>query len=621
MKNRRFCYAGVLNVGKALMRIFLFSLFMAFTPLVDITATSEQLPSADVQPVEVTENDFSAEDRKALQQGKYFLSERQFDKYRNLREEWQLKTEFSSEWFFLDAEEFLLLGQRENAISLLSSHTFTGNAETERLVRLAALHILEAPSEAWNYLEIASTKDSNNADLHTFKAALLDSHNKQEKAAKEYILAVQKNENNPYLKEQLADFYLRNCQYPQATEALKSGLNSPSLSTIWIKALFWSRMTSPITFAGFQRVPTDQLTPFLVYLNTLPKEGYWDSKAFAKLSDKDLYLATQQETFWLRLFALLKNQDEAGAEALLNNNSFRSTSWAPQLEDSLKTVLAYRRAINHDLDGTEQSNLESSKEQFLEILVALSGRTQEKGYQEELHASLPNDLHELLLNKDVFSIACLAQGWKEAALQFQTNSEIPANYPSWIAFEFTNAYLDNRSKEEALAFATKQPSSPRLSLLIAEMYIDSGRTEEAYQVLLPLYQATNDLGGKASLLIAPLFLSKNEFKLARDALINQPSLANSVPAREVLARVFFEQGDPEVAYRLYLSIQEYSPEAKSFLARKAFAEADWIRAYHLTEELIEIYPDNITLRDNLKSIPMRTHVEVWDKTTTKKSEE
>ena len=118
---------------------------------------------------------------------------------------------------------------------------------------------------------------------------------------------------------------------------------------------------------------------------------------------------------------------------------------------------------------------------------------------------------------------------------------------------------------------------------------------------------------KAKFLIAPIFLTQNNCRAVKESILNQPALANNISARELLARAFYQEGNAETACRLYTSLQEHSPEAKSFLAQKAFAEKDWIRAYRLTSELIEIYPDSETLKENLKSIPMRMHIEVWNK--------
>ena len=545
---------------------------------------------------------------KALESANHLLSVGRYSEYRSLREEWQMKASFISEWFFLDVQEYLLSGNRQGAIDLLSAHSFTGKAETDRLVQLAALHVVESPSNAWEYLAEASTKDPRNADLHTFKANLLDSNDKHENAEKEFSHAIQKDPNNPYLKEQLADFYIRNGRFLEATKVLERGLNNPSLSSLWIKALFWSRMATPIAISKSSRPPEDKLAPFVGYLNGLPPQMYWDAKAFGVLTDKETYLKTQQETFWLQLVAALRIDDISSVENLLNNNSFYKDSLAPQLEKSLKTVIAYRKGTHPVSDSLMQLSVDSTKESFIVTLAALSDVPPER-----LPALIPVELHEILKSNEAFSIPFLAHGWYEAALQLHSSSSIPETSPSWIALELTKALVENRGGEVAMTFASKQKSSPELTLLMAETYLALDNSKEAFNCLSCIYKKTDDIGEEATLLIAPIFLAQNNCSAVKESILNQPALANNISARELLARAFYQEGDAETACRLYTSLQEHSPEAKSFLAQKAFAEKDWIRAYRLTSELIEIYPDSETLKENLKSIPMRMHIEVWNK--------
>ena len=89
---------------------------------------------------------------------------------------------------------------------------------------------------------------------------------------------------------------------------------------------------------------------------------------------------------------------------------------------------------------------------------------------------------------------------------------------------------------------------------------------------------------------------------AKKAILAQPSLVENPTARELLARIAIQEGDFKKAESLYQGIEDSSSEAKSFLARQAFANKNWSRARKLTESLVEQYPDNEILLNNLKKI-------------------
>jgi hypothetical protein len=81
-----------------------------------------------------------------------------------------------------------------------------------------------------------------------------------------------------------------------------------------------------------------------------------------------------------------------------------------------------------------------------------------------------------------------------------------------------------------------------------------------------------------------------------------PQLAKDTAGQEALARIALLEGDEPTADKIYLGIEKTSTEAKSYLARKAFAEKNWERAQELTEDLLKIYPANQVLKDNLQKI-------------------
>lgn len=520
--------------------------------------------------------------------------------YQDIRQQWDGSEKEPEEWIFMDAEQKLLGGQRQAAINILTSRTLTGKNETERLVRLAALNIVENPQKAWGYLVEASAKDPHNADLQLFKASLLESTDNNEMAVKEYITAVQKDPHNPFLREQLADFYIRTAQYSQALQILQEALASPSLDSIWLKAYFWNTVVKPIDMKwDTKNIPQGDLTPLISYLTSLPPGVFWDDIAFNKVPHKEKYLATRQETFWLRLIAALKNNNSTLVLDILNNTPFKNSLWAPQLANTIKTILHYRQntslITNPPLIVTSQ---ESSKvEFFLDLMSKLAYAS-----PTQLATLIPQQLNSLIVSPEAFAAVFLAQGWNEAGLQLHTLPALPSSYPSWVGYRLAKALHENRTDNTALTFATTQPATPELALYTAKLALTMGRTQEAFNSLTTIYKDENETGSQAALMIAPIFLEQGKVKEAKEAIMMHTDLANNIKAREILARSYIQDKEPETANRLYLSIEKYSSEAKSYLVRRAFTEKNWSRARQLTEELLKTHPDNNILKDNLKKI-------------------
>ncbi|HEV8052736.1 MAG TPA: hypothetical protein VGP47_09585 [Parachlamydiaceae bacterium] len=524
-------------------------------------------------------------------------------KYNILRSQWRGREKEETRWIFLDAQAKILEGNNNEAAQLLEANHFRGKDETDRLVRLAALYIIDDPQRAWKYLSEATQNDPKNPDLRTFKASLGESLKHDQIANADYIVAVQYDPENPYRREQLADYYLRSRQYPQALEILEDTMSAPSLDSIWLKTIFWSHMAVPHTETWNQQdIPQGTLRDLVSYVLALPAGITWDQRAFAMIPDHELYLNTRQETFWLQLFSALKSGEEENALKLIDNNIFHYVSWAPDLENGLKTLLNYRllqkanpgKGLSSIIaNGSEVEN----PQQLLQLLSSLSDAP-----AEQLSSAIPYHLQDFLLGKEAFTMPFYAIGWTEAALQLHSMEKLPDTVPGWVAEATTKAINQNRDSKAALAFAMNQKSTPALSLLIAEIALASDEKQIAFNALKSIY-TTNDVSGqKAALMLGQFLVEHNNLPDAKKALLTHPSLSNETPAKEILARIAMQEGDLNKAYMLYLDIEKNSSEAKSFLAKKAFAEKDWPRARQLTEALLKEHPENPTLTDNLHRI-------------------
>ncbi len=534
-------------------------------------------------------------EKGALLVAENYIVSGQAQKYEGLRQKWRGSDHLKSAWFILDADALLLQGKRKEALAFLQGQTFEGKNDTGRLLRLALLNASEQPKVAWDYLTEAYRKDPKNPDIYSYRGKLLEAVGKNSYALDEYITATDTDPKNVYLKDQLADFLLRNGQANQALDIWKENLRNPSLDIIWVKALFWGHVVTPIKFDWkSSSVPQGKLTAYVNYLLSLKPGQYWDAAAFVKIADNGRLLHHEQSAFWLQLIQALKNEDENEAARLLQNNSFSSVSWNPQLETALKRILAFKRTGSFTLpeDASSEGKELSNTHHFFRQL--------------ETHAHsnmpLPPDLRNLLSSPMAYTAAFLAANWYEASLQLNDIKIIPPSYPDWLANALTHALKVNRGVPEALDYATAQKQTPSLGLQIAELFVSAGSPDMALDILSTLAKRNDSIGSRSSLLLSFILIEKGKLGEAKAAILDQPRLANDILGQETLARIALLENNIPQAEQIYIAIEARSAEAKSYLARKAFANGNWKRARELTEKLLEQFPQNALLRDNMKKI-------------------
>lgn len=547
-----------------------------------------------------------------------FLATQQTERYRTIREDWKNHEREPEQWFFMDAEALTIDQHFQEASELLSSRSLKGDAETERLIRLALLFIVEDPKLSWKYLSEASFKDPENSSLNTYKAHLLEAVSKYDMALSEYIYAVQKDPENPLLREHLADFYFRTHQYDAAIQVLQDSLASPSTDTIWLKALFLSRVIAPIKYDwNSQQVPAGELTALINNIKDLPPGIFWNKATFERLPQTESILSSQQETFWLRLLMALKNNKENEALDLLHQNPFQTVSWMPELECHLKTVLTYRQTLQYtpSFNGSSNTSKHLADPKNIDKQTCLDTLTMISKVPNDHIASvdIPKNLYDLIQSKEIFAALFLAAGWDEAALQLHSLAVIPTELPDWIAFQLTEAINRNRGAIQALQFAQNQKATPEITLLIARLALTTKQPTLAIDKLKEVYKNKNDIGHAAAKLLSSIYLEQGDNNAAKEAILAQPSLVAELASRETLAKIALQSGDTITANSLYLSLEKESIEAKAFLARKAYADKDWKRAKSLTETLIKQYPDNTTLKDNLHNILLEEQKEKFTK--------
>ena len=151
---------------------------------------------------------------------------------------------------------------------------------------------------------------------------------------------------------------------------------------------------------------------------------------------------------------------------------------------------------------------------------------------------IPEDVKALIKSEEAFSAILLAAGWTEAALLLHKMDVFPIEFPSYLSFEFAKSLRKNRGDKAAVDFAAKQKQTADLTILVQEM----------------------------------------------------------------TAKEAFENGNITLATTIYETISDNSLEARSYLARKAFKDRNFELAAKLTKDLLQSYPNNPLLKENLRKI-------------------
>lgn len=340
-------------------------------------------------------------------------------------------------------------------------------------------------------------------------------------------------------------------------------------------------------------------------LRAVPEESFWNADDFARISDAQKYSRQRQETFWLSLLETLRtHQDKAAVELLRLNRFNDALAWEPDLETALRRILSYR--VDGVLNPRNQPvlTLMRPKEQLHPFFVQLDELAQA---EREKHLTMPPDLDRLLRGEQAFAAAMVEAGWPEAALRLRSGDGALDDLPSWVAYGFAQALRLNRGDTPAIAYAEKQHPTPELNLLIGELRLNDGRTDTAEQYLTPLATVDSDVGYRAAWLLGMYALHQHKTADATRIVQGQPRLAASTTGREMLARVAVAEGRLDDSDRAYAAIAADSAEAKTYLARRAYARKNWPDAWRYTDELLTMFPDQLQLRANLDLIDKAEH--------------
>ncbi|MBS4168034.1 hypothetical protein [Parachlamydia sp. AcF125] len=539
---------------------------------------------------------FDSNERAALTIADQCVVDRKAKDYQNIRSLWKGKEEQKEKWLFLDVKMLAQEGRLSEGIALLKCQPLENQkSELKRLSHLALFHLKEQnPRLAWDSLNQAYKLSPHDPEIRSYRGKVLEMMGKKQLALGEYLSALREHPDNLFLIDQAAEFHLRQKNYAEAIDLWTKALPPPSLDHIWLKTLFWGRITIPAQFEWKEEEsPRGNLRPLVNYLLALKPGEFWDAAAFAELEAIQTPLSHHQTIFWLRLLAELKQGNEALAYELIAKNPFKWESWDPVLEQGLSQILACRQ--QKELESwVQDAPLLYPERTFFEELNTYAKRGDSlDGY--------PSPLKEILNSKHAFTAALLAAGWNEAALSMYNGESLSEILPAWVACRLTQALWENRHAGEALRFASKQEKSPELSLMIGELLIEKGELEVARASLHHLVEEP-EVGLRAVQLVSELYQKEGLYAQAKQFIEQFPAFRDSVMGKEALARIALKQGDEDSARRLYGSIQDESVDAKAYFVRKAMEERNWAQAKALTLNMLAEFPTDPFWLETLKKI-------------------
>jgi thioredoxin-like negative regulator of GroEL len=495
----------------------------------------------------------------------------------HVRELWRGREEHGSIWLALDADTLLRMGRRGDARALLSEHSFPGVEDAGRLARLALA--VDNSAEAHQLLNRALALAPDDADVRDCRGQRLEAEGRVAEAVADYSAALVTRGDDWVLRDRLANCYRRagNCDAAVATWLPESGVVEQA-DFAWLRAWFWNRVLRRSDRDWEATAPTlGGLRSLAAHLTELPSDQFWTIGSRQRQGLREP-VALRQETFWLRLLALLQSGREVEAAYVLDSGSYRPVSWQPDLEDAIDHVLTFRSGRpSRPLAATYRKDQHPFFNQ-LEQLASAGSLTRGS-------TALPADVARLLSGNEAFAALLLAAGWDEAALMLHHGETDLSRLPGWFGEGILRAQWANRGKHVALANVLRQRRTPSLDLVMGELLVAEGRRAEGLERLQSVVRSAEpETAARAAWQLAQVALAEKRPAEARQALEAYPRLTSNTEGLTLLARCAVAEGHEDRAEQLYRELADESAEARAYLARRAFAGGDWFSAGRLLHD-------------------------------------
>lgn len=371
---------------------------------------------------------FAGQESASLTAGRVQIEGERVEAYRDLRDLWRGHEQRGDAWLALDVDALLAQGDESAAMAQLEGNQFEGSRDAERLARLALMRLGTNPTEAQSLMSRAVEVAPAESNIRILQGAFHEARNEYKQAFAAFQAALRRNPHSPFARDHLAEFHRRHGEHLRAVETWREALIPPSTDYIWLKALFWQRITVPLPFKlDVLKPPPGAVRPVIDFLLGLDPDRFWDHVAFEPVARRYPELLSRQAVFWLRMLQSLQDGHDVEALALLNVGGFGSRSWHALLEHALICILTYRRS-GFPTPATETESpsvLHPETRESHPFFAAVAGGPTATAYR----YSPPLD--HLLKGSHAFAAACYAAGWEEAARKLLRTTEMPDYAPDW----------------------------------------------------------------------------------------------------------------------------------------------------------------------------------------------
>ncbi|MEO1857456.1 MAG: hypothetical protein ABGY95_08870 [Rubritalea sp.] len=525
---------------------------------------------------------------------RHLLHLRKSHEYDDVRQSWSGREKAKSKWFFLDVDALLVKGEKDAAVDLLASVSFTGRDEQQRKIYLA-LFQSETIADAWELLSEAYEIAPNNAEVRTFSANILESLGNMAGAQSEYVAALVCDPENPLFRDNLAEFYRRQGNLAMAIQTWRANPDESSYDYIWIKLYFWSKVFTGVG-TKLPKMHKSPSTPLELALRKLPKGSYWSDSIEKEALSLTGNVAAERLICWLRIIHDLQNKRYTKVLKDLQSDRGNAASQDPILAQSLVRILEYQlTGSSHDISLPK--SILADQHDFIRRLFEAKLLKQN---HEETPIEVDPDV-AFIGTPHALTAAFLASGWMQVALSLNQQNTA-SDLPPWFTYALTQAYRHCDGEDAAIRFAEKQDPSSVLTCLLGELYIAAGENDKGLQTLEIISSKEDAAGYRAAWLLTMASLERNELQKAGEYLKIHKKLRESPEGKAIAARIALAKNDLETAEQMYQSIVNQSLEAKIFFARKAFQQKDWESARRYTKEAMSIQPNEPSLYKNLEKI-------------------
>ncbi len=525
----------------------------------------------------------------ALFWGRICIHARDWEQLELIKRRWQGRASRTESWFFLELSEDLARGRTQEARQRIRESQFSGDAEAHRLI-YQALEEAHDPQKVIELLVEAYRVQPQNTDVRTFLANAYEALGRDSLAQREYLAAYLIDRDNPILRDNLAEFYLRRGQLTRAITAwVSENDKAPVPDFIWFKAQFWNRVARGQTIPATIAKPTP-LEPVAEALAELPRDRYFSSKIdHARGVIPKRGYSAENYLVWLSILEALRVGDESTALDQLQGEPSAIAMVSPLLGRALMKLLSFRL---HDVLPEVDADFERPQHRFFRELM------------ESTTSNTPTRALDFLNGPYALSALFASVGWLGTAIDYwPTNVQPLDRPPTWLSYAMGQAHRHCAGNAKALAFLNStRDDAEEIVLLRAELLLAEGYKEQSRPLLETLASSTSDVGYRAAWLGAMSYLEEGNLVDAHKVLMTNTAFALSVSGQELQARIALARGLKGEAKVIYGRIAESSVEAHVYLASQAFKEADWEKAKQHTQGALALAPNQPGLVRNLQLI-------------------